>query len=211
MVSFSCDACQDTIKKPKLQQHYYRCRSSVTCLDCSRCFGGPAEFAQHDSCISEAEAYQGKLYRGEKKGKKGPAQSQAQAKEQTQAKQQANDAQSNGKRQAVDAEQQNEERPAKKGKVEKPAASTSNEDDVATPTSKKDKKDKKAKSGDAADVASLLRDTLRETKSEGGTSLHKVLKRLRKSPDAAVTKAEERLLKQIVVKLDGEAVQLSLS
>ncbi|BFZ57833.1 hypothetical protein PYCC9005_004887 [Savitreella phatthalungensis] len=63
MVSFSCDACQDTIKKPKLNQLYGRCRSSVTCIDCSKTFYNPHEFSSHDKCITEAEAYMGALYK----------------------------------------------------------------------------------------------------------------------------------------------------
>ncbi|KZT59202.1 hypothetical protein CALCODRAFT_408644, partial [Calocera cornea HHB12733] len=61
-----CDSCGDTIKKPKLDQHYSRCGSSVTCLDCSTTFYGPAEWKGHTSCITEAEKYQKALYKGPK-------------------------------------------------------------------------------------------------------------------------------------------------
>ncbi|WVQ98737.1 hypothetical protein IAU59_005868 [Kwoniella sp. CBS 9459] len=77
MVSFQCDACADTVKKPKLDQHRSRCHSSFTCLDCSTTFRNPAEYKGHTTCVSEAEKYQGALYRGPKTGQNG-AQSQSQ-------------------------------------------------------------------------------------------------------------------------------------
>ncbi|WVR05257.1 hypothetical protein IAU60_002269 [Kwoniella sp. DSM 27419] len=69
MVSFQCDACADTVKKPKLDQHRNRCYASFTCLDCSTTFNSPAEYKSHTSCVSEAQKYQGALYKGDK-GKK---------------------------------------------------------------------------------------------------------------------------------------------
>ncbi len=62
----SCIACSDTVKKPKLDKHYMSCHSSVTCLDCSTTFAGPAQWKSHTSCISEAEKYQKGLYKGPK-------------------------------------------------------------------------------------------------------------------------------------------------
>jgi hypothetical protein len=35
-----------------------RCRASVTCLDCSTTFNGPASWKPHTTCISEAQKYQ---------------------------------------------------------------------------------------------------------------------------------------------------------
>ncbi|ORX39891.1 hypothetical protein BD324DRAFT_615390 [Kockovaella imperatae] len=67
MVSFQCDGCADTVKKPKLDQHRQRCWASFTCLDCSQTFNNQ-DYKKHTSCISEAEKYQGALYRGPKKG-----------------------------------------------------------------------------------------------------------------------------------------------
>ncbi|KAI8908962.1 hypothetical protein EDD86DRAFT_181543, partial [Gorgonomyces haynaldii] len=68
MVSFVCDYCQETIKKPKLDQHKGRCRQAqFTCVDCSVTFQG-TEYRQHSQCISEAEKYQKALYQP-KKGK----------------------------------------------------------------------------------------------------------------------------------------------
>ncbi|WRT67145.1 uncharacterized protein IL334_004111 [Kwoniella shivajii] len=67
MVSFQCDACADTVKKPKLDQHRNRCHASFTCLDCSTTFRSPGEYKSHTTCVSEAEKYQGALYKGPKK------------------------------------------------------------------------------------------------------------------------------------------------
>ncbi|KAI0633218.1 hypothetical protein C8Q77DRAFT_771735 [Trametes polyzona] len=66
MVSFQCDACGDTVKKPKLDKHRMSCQSSFTCLDCSTTFAGPAQYKGHTTCISEAEKYQKGLYKGPK-------------------------------------------------------------------------------------------------------------------------------------------------
>ncbi|KAI8897171.1 hypothetical protein BC833DRAFT_594820 [Globomyces pollinis-pini] len=64
MVSFVCDYCQETIKKPKLEQHTYRCRfAQFTCIDCSTTFQG-TDYKSHSSCVSEAQKYQGALYKG---------------------------------------------------------------------------------------------------------------------------------------------------
>ncbi|KAK3806887.1 MAG: hypothetical protein JOS17DRAFT_767184 [Linnemannia elongata] len=67
MVSFVCDTCQETVKKPKLDQHFNRCHyAQFSCIDCSVSFQG-VEYRSHTSCISEAEKYQKALYRGPKK------------------------------------------------------------------------------------------------------------------------------------------------
>mmetsp|Transcript_5487 Transcript_5487/g.7302 ORF Transcript_5487/g.7302 Transcript_5487/m.7302 type:complete len:231 (-) Transcript_5487:270-962(-) len=65
MVTFTCDGCQATLKKKKVDGHFAngRCNSpSVSCVDCGVAFYGD-DYAQHTSCISEAEKYQGCLYR----------------------------------------------------------------------------------------------------------------------------------------------------
>ncbi|KAJ2161888.1 hypothetical protein GGF46_001079 [Coemansia sp. RSA 552] len=71
MVSFVCNFCQETLKKPKLDAHAQRCRNaSFSCIDCSTDFVGTA-YRQHTSCVSEAEKYEGKLYKkGKAKGEK---------------------------------------------------------------------------------------------------------------------------------------------
>ncbi|KXS16498.1 hypothetical protein M427DRAFT_91704, partial [Gonapodya prolifera JEL478] len=61
------DTCQETIKKPKLDQHAQRCYGAAfSCIDCGVSFPGPKEYRAHSSCISEAEKYQGVLYKGPK-------------------------------------------------------------------------------------------------------------------------------------------------
>ena len=63
MVSFVCNYCQETLKKPKLDQHTYRCQgANFSCVDCNTDFQG-ISYRAHTSCISEAEKYQKSLYR----------------------------------------------------------------------------------------------------------------------------------------------------
>ncbi|WPG99009.1 Hypothetical protein R9X50_00181100 [Acrodontium crateriforme] len=70
MVSFSCENCGDVLTKKKLDPHRNQCRGATfTCLDCMVHFYG-TDYRAHTSCISEAQKYQGHLYR-EKDNKKG--------------------------------------------------------------------------------------------------------------------------------------------
>ena len=71
MVFFTCDSCNETLKKNKVEQHMQRCRQcfSVSCIDCSVTFEGRS-YVKHTSCISEAEKYQGTLYKPKKGNKK---------------------------------------------------------------------------------------------------------------------------------------------
>ncbi|KAL8670652.1 MAG: hypothetical protein Q9168_004814 [Polycauliona sp. 1 TL-2023] len=63
MVSFSCENCGDVLTKKKLDQHHRQCRgSSFTCLDCMVHFRG-TDYRSHTSCVSEAQKYQGALYK----------------------------------------------------------------------------------------------------------------------------------------------------
>ena len=63
MVSFSCEVCNDTIIKKKLDQHTQRCYGAYfTCIDCSTTFEG-TEYRKHTSCITEDEKYQKSLYK----------------------------------------------------------------------------------------------------------------------------------------------------
>ena len=67
MVSFSCEVCNDTIIKKKLDQHIQRCYGAYfSCIDCSTTFEGTS-YRNHTSCISEAEKYEKALYKGPKK------------------------------------------------------------------------------------------------------------------------------------------------
>lgn len=66
MVSFSCEVCNDTVIKKKLDQHTQRCHGAYfTCIDCSTTFGG-TDYRSHTLCISEAEKYEKALYKGKK-------------------------------------------------------------------------------------------------------------------------------------------------
>ncbi|KAG9247929.1 hypothetical protein BJ878DRAFT_453426 [Calycina marina] len=85
MVSFQCESCGDVQTKKKLDAHRNQCRgASFSCLDCMVHFQG-TEYRNHtaspptsapfspltslQSCISEAQKYQGALYRPEKQKK----------------------------------------------------------------------------------------------------------------------------------------------
>ncbi|KAJ8901736.1 hypothetical protein NDN08_003942 [Rhodosorus marinus] len=58
MVSFSCDKCQDVVKKAKVENHIWQCRApSVSCVDCGRNFDGK-NVKGHSSCITEREKYE---------------------------------------------------------------------------------------------------------------------------------------------------------
>lgn len=71
MVSFSCEGCGDVLTKKKLDPHRNQCRgASFTCIDCMVHFQG-TDYRAHTSCMSEAQKYQGALYREKDKGKKG--------------------------------------------------------------------------------------------------------------------------------------------
>ncbi|CBF75450.1 hypothetical protein AN3760.2 [Aspergillus nidulans FGSC A4] len=73
MVSFSCEACGDVLTKKKLDPHRNQCRgASFTCIDCMVHFQGTS-YRSHTSCMSEAQKYQGALYREKpaKNGRKG--------------------------------------------------------------------------------------------------------------------------------------------
>ncbi|KAL2857868.1 hypothetical protein BJY01DRAFT_116441 [Aspergillus pseudoustus] len=63
MVSFSCEACGDVLTKKKLDPHRNQCRgASYTCIDCMVHFQGNS-YRTHTSCMSEAQKYQGALYK----------------------------------------------------------------------------------------------------------------------------------------------------
>ena len=66
MVYFVCNKCQETIRKHKVDEHTNRCHpSSYSCVDCGKDFSVSAARA-HNTCITEEEKYQGKLYNAEK-------------------------------------------------------------------------------------------------------------------------------------------------
>eukprot|EP00730_Choanoeca_flexa_P015715 TRINITY_DN7277_c0_g1_i1.p1 TRINITY_DN7277_c0_g1~~TRINITY_DN7277_c0_g1_i1.p1 ORF type:complete len:419 (+),score=134.54 TRINITY_DN7277_c0_g1_i1:83-1339(+) len=71
MVTFTCGACGESLKKNKVQQHYERkCPDCnvLSCIDCGKDFYGD-DYASHTSCISEAQKYEGALFKGDKSSK----------------------------------------------------------------------------------------------------------------------------------------------
>ena len=64
MVFFICDACGESVKRGMVQKHVAKCRSCwvLSCVDCLKTFEGDA-YLTHMACMSEAQRYQGALYR----------------------------------------------------------------------------------------------------------------------------------------------------
>ncbi|KAF3491421.1 uncharacterized protein GIQ15_00938 [Arthroderma uncinatum] len=63
MVSFQCEGCGDVLTKKKLDPHRGQCHgASFSCLDCMVHFQG-TEYRSHTSCVTEAQKYQGALYK----------------------------------------------------------------------------------------------------------------------------------------------------
>ena len=61
-----CVRCQSTLKKAKVASHSWQCSSrSFSCIDCSSTFTAHS-YSAHTQCVSEAEKYQGKLYKGKR-------------------------------------------------------------------------------------------------------------------------------------------------
>ena len=71
MVFFVCEGCNESLKKNQVDKHAARCRNcaAVTCVDCQVTFWGN-DYAAHTSCISEAEKYEGGLYKAKAKAAK---------------------------------------------------------------------------------------------------------------------------------------------
>jgi len=73
MVTFTCNACGDSVKKDKVDTHYRsKCPACdmLSCIDCGKDFWGDS-YKEHTSCISEAEKYQGHLYQPKENSNKG--------------------------------------------------------------------------------------------------------------------------------------------
>jgi cell growth-regulating nucleolar protein len=68
MVFFVCEGCNESLKKNQVDKHANRCRNchAVTCVDCQVTFWGN-DYAVHTSCVSEAEKYEGSLYKAKAK------------------------------------------------------------------------------------------------------------------------------------------------
>ncbi|PGH03999.1 hypothetical protein AJ79_07232 [Helicocarpus griseus UAMH5409] len=63
MVSFQCENCGDVLTKKKTDPHRNQCRGAYfSCLDCQTTFPGNS-YRTHTQCISEAQKYQGALYK----------------------------------------------------------------------------------------------------------------------------------------------------
>jgi cell growth-regulating nucleolar protein len=73
MVFFVCEGCNESLKKNQVDRHAARCKQcyAVTCVDCNQTFPGN-EYAQHITCVTEAEKYQKSLYQGKTKNKLSP-------------------------------------------------------------------------------------------------------------------------------------------
>eukprot|EP00798_Chlamydomonas_sp_ICE-L_P002997 gene2997-13011_t len=57
MVWFICGDCGDSIKKPKLQNHFYQCGSyCFSCVDCSTVFDRQSA-QKHAQCVTEHQKY----------------------------------------------------------------------------------------------------------------------------------------------------------
>lgn len=61
MVTFTCDTCNEALKKSKVGTHR-KCRNTTfTCIDCNVTFSSET-YAQHYKCVTEAERYGGANY-----------------------------------------------------------------------------------------------------------------------------------------------------
>lgn len=64
MVYFACERCNESLKKGRVESHARTCRTwSVTCLDCNQQFTIET-YKGHNTCVTEAQRYEGKLYTG---------------------------------------------------------------------------------------------------------------------------------------------------
>ena len=67
MVFFVCEDCNETLKRLKVAAHLCKCScSAITCVDCNKSFYDDS-YLQHSTCMSEAERYEGNLYKAPKK------------------------------------------------------------------------------------------------------------------------------------------------
>uniref|UniRef100_A0A2P2IWH3 UBP1-associated proteins 1C isoform X2 n=1 Tax=Rhizophora mucronata TaxID=61149 RepID=A0A2P2IWH3_RHIMU len=57
MVWFQCEECGESLKKPKLPNHFRICRATkFSCIDCGEAFGQDS-VQDHTQCLTEAEKY----------------------------------------------------------------------------------------------------------------------------------------------------------
>lgn len=89
MVTFNCEVCNATVPKKNTEKHYGKCPDAYyTCIDCSKTFDDGVSYKDHTQCMTEDEKYQGALYKGKGKGKKGQVKNQEEPKKQEATKKQ---------------------------------------------------------------------------------------------------------------------------
>lgn len=69
MVYFQCERCNESLKRKAADFHGCRPRK-LTCVDCSTTFGD--DYTSHVTCVSEAEKYQGALFKKPVAAKRDP-------------------------------------------------------------------------------------------------------------------------------------------
>ncbi|BFZ63388.1 hypothetical protein YB2330_004510 [Saitoella coloradoensis] len=182
MVSFVCEVCQDTVKKPKLDQHRSRCHGAYfTCVDCNTTFNGPSEYKSHTSCVSEAQRYQKALYKPTKKELK---------KQQHEEKKEVVSAPAVAAKKVVEEKEESKKRSHDEMETE------------SAPTEKKSKDSKKEKKEKSeSDIVAILSDLV----GDESLSLHKLLKKLRKK-EGKEEKDDERFLKKIALRKEGDKI-----
>ncbi|KAL2916321.1 hypothetical protein HK105_204077 [Polyrhizophydium stewartii] len=209
MVSFVCEVCQETIKKPKLDQHFYRCPDAYfSCVDCSTTFQG-TEYRDHKSCISEAEKYQKSLYKapkGKQQQQQPPQQVQKQGQQQKKHDQQP--APQASAKQNIVKPPTGESLISQIKKTEaaaKPAQDTKPDDaapEVDAADKKSKKKDKRKAAADDEPQAKKAKGPESEAKAGSGdadaikSAVHAVLTKVKDSQ-------RKKVAKKLAKKLDG--------
>jgi hypothetical protein len=61
MVTFTCDLCNEALKKNKVANHRKCKNTTFTCIDCNVTFTGDS-YALHYKCVTEGERYGGANY-----------------------------------------------------------------------------------------------------------------------------------------------------
>ncbi|CAO1613131.1 unnamed protein product [Parajaminaea phylloscopi] len=213
MVSFNCDACNDVVKKPKLDQHHNsRCGASFTCLDCSQTFQRPDQWKGHTSCVSEAQKYERSVWQGDKKKKN---------KQQQQQQQQGG--QVAGQQAGVVASGSAQETTAAAGKRKRDDAAADDATANGTPKASKESKSSASPAsqpasadvnGSAAPAPSSLQSRVlaalskSDTSSGDGVTLQEVLELLEKAEGGKEKKLRKELLKGLRVSKSGSVAWL---
>ncbi|KAJ3370840.1 hypothetical protein GGF31_003868 [Allomyces arbusculus] len=182
MVSFICDHCQETVKKPKADQHVNRCwPPALSCVDCSVSFTGQS-YKSHTSCISEAEKYQKSLYKAPRNNKQNNGNQRNQQREQKQQQQQKPTA-------PVAAPVEQELTPAASPVPESKKRAATDEEPA--------KETKKAKKDDAKiDVAAALKEVGSTSGLDYDDLVKKVVKQLRRAHKDLDKKAAKKAVSE---------------